>query len=192
MAQALRAANETTLPEGTLVARVWTARPVRPAAARRRAETLHPALRIGPRHGALVQPPHLRALQLAHRLAHFCLPQVERAQLAARDLGDGFDPHEVVSEAFGVIGEGDELVFGIGEVVAVGVDDGDSEGAVAAFGDDDEVGLERRPVSGVALVGDAQRRGGGAARVPVPGDEALALVNEYLRPPTYAPLPGPL
>ncbi len=52
------------------------------------------------------------------------------------------------------------------------VDDRGAERPVRASRHDDEVGLERRPLVLVVLVGDPQRRRRGAARVPIPGDEA--------------------
>ena len=117
---------------------------------------------VGLRRRRIVEGRHLGAVETANGSAHAGVEQVEDSEGAVAASGHGHDADEAAAVAVGEVGEGAELGLGIGEVVAVGVDDRGSEGAVVSAGDDDEVDLEAGPAAGVAWVGDSQGVGGGA------------------------------
>ena len=62
---------------------------------------------------------------------------------------------EVVTVAFGVVGQASELGECVAEVVAVGVDDGRGDRPVVGLGEEHEVGSER-PDPAAVLVGDGE------------------------------------
>ena len=94
------------------------------------------------------------------------IDKVEHAEAPILHPGHRFDADEAIAELLSEVAKAPELGPGVRQIVAMWVDDGRSEGSVCAARHDDEVGLERRPLSIVILVGDAQRCRRRASRVP--------------------------
>jgi hypothetical protein len=116
---------------------------------------------VGNRCRRVVKSGHLGAVEVTHCLAHVRFEQVEDPQGAVAALGDRHDADEAVAVRLGEVGEGSKLALGVGEMVAVGVDDRRRKAAVITAGDDQEVDLEAGPRPRVVEVGNAERVGRG-------------------------------
>jgi len=83
---------------------------------------------------AFVERANLGAIEFQDRGAYTEVVDVQYSQCCA-DFDDGFDAHVVLAVKLGIAGEGLQFGAGVGEVVAVGVDDRGAQGAVVAAGD---------------------------------------------------------
>ena len=91
-------------------------------------------------------------------LSDFRIDEIQDTQSAVLHLGDRFDAMKVLSVSGGEVGQTSQLGKSVGEVVAVGVDDGDAYVLGSAV-EEQEVGAHPTPVTLSVLVCDCESIG---------------------------------